>query len=82
LTTTATQVLNLLALLVLYWYKRTNNDFSRCTAAVGYKLAFNLLKAKRYVDAINICHLVLQIQPGYTKLEQEILFKARQSLRP
>ncbi|XP_014641369.1 PREDICTED: tetratricopeptide repeat protein 21B isoform X1 [Ceratotherium simum simum] len=26
--------------------------------AVGYKLAFNYLKAKRYVDAIDICHQV------------------------
>jgi len=25
---------------------------------VGYKLAFNYLKAKRYVDAIDICHQV------------------------
>ena len=49
---------------------------------VGYKLAFNLLKAKRYVDAINVCHLVLQIQPGYQKLEEEILKKARSLLRP
>uniref|UniRef100_A0A8C2QYJ1 Tetratricopeptide repeat domain 21B n=1 Tax=Capra hircus TaxID=9925 RepID=A0A8C2QYJ1_CAPHI len=26
--------------------------------AVGYKLAFNYLKAKRYVDAIDVCHQV------------------------
>ena len=25
---------------------------------IGYKLAFNYLKAKRYVDAIDICHCV------------------------
>ena len=24
----------------------------------GYKLAFNYLKAKRYVDAIDVCHKV------------------------
>lgn len=50
--------------------------------AVGYKLAFNLLKAKRYVDAINICHAVLQIQPDYPKLKTDILNPARSSLRP
>jgi tetratricopeptide repeat protein 21B len=49
---------------------------------VGYKLAFNFLKAKRFVDAINTCHLVLQIQPNYSKLQVEILDKARASLRP
>eukprot|EP00961_Rhodomonas_salina_P137532 1850299-Rhodomonas_salina.1 len=30
---------------------------SQRNPAVGYKLAFNYLKAKRYVDAINICHV-------------------------
>jgi len=25
---------------------------------VGYKLAFNYLKVKRYVDAIDVCHQV------------------------
>ena len=49
-------------------------------------LTFNLdptnTQAKRYVDAINICHLVLAIQPSYPKLQTEILLKARSSLRP
>lgn len=34
----------------------------RCTlqasAAVGFKLAFNYLKAKRFVEAIDVCHKV------------------------
>ena len=30
---------------------------------VGYKLAFNYLKAKRYLEAINVCHLVLAVRP-------------------
>lgn len=25
---------------------------------IGYKLAFNYLKGKRYVDAIDVCHKV------------------------
>ncbi|XP_045636505.1 tetratricopeptide repeat protein 21B isoform X5 [Ursus americanus] len=29
---------------------------SQTNPAVGYKLAFNYLKAKRYVDAIDVCH--------------------------
>ena len=28
--------------------------------SVGYKLAFNYLKEKRYTDAIDICHYVRQ----------------------
>mmetsp|Transcript_5618 Transcript_5618/g.19788 ORF Transcript_5618/g.19788 Transcript_5618/m.19788 type:complete len:1322 (-) Transcript_5618:141-4106(-) len=50
-------------------------------ASVGYKLAFNFLKAKRYIDAINICHAVLKLQPGYEKIKTEILEKARGSIR-
>lgn len=28
---------------------------------IGYKLAFNYLKAKRHVDAIDVCHKVSKI---------------------
>uniref|UniRef100_A0A3Q2H4W9 Tetratricopeptide repeat protein 21B n=1 Tax=Equus caballus TaxID=9796 RepID=A0A3Q2H4W9_HORSE len=50
--------------------------------AVGYKLAFNYLKAKRYVDAIDVCHQVLEAHPTYPKIRKDILDKARTSLRP
>ncbi|XP_054418760.1 tetratricopeptide repeat protein 21B [Pteronotus mesoamericanus] len=50
--------------------------------AVGYKLAFNYLKAKRYVDAIDVCHQVLGAHPTYPKIRKDILDKARTSLRP
>ena len=48
----------------------------------GYKLAFNYLKAKRFVDAIDVCHKVLEKHPQYPKIERDILDKARLSLRP
>ncbi|XP_052258735.1 tetratricopeptide repeat protein 21B-like isoform X2 [Dreissena polymorpha] len=48
---------------------------------IGFKLAFNYLKAKRMVDAIEICHHVLASHPNYPKIKKEILDKARQSLR-
>ncbi|XP_042302110.1 tetratricopeptide repeat protein 21B isoform X2 [Sceloporus undulatus] len=48
---------------------------------VGFKLAFNYLKAKRYIDAINVCHKVLEAHPNYPKIRKEILDKARASLR-
>uniref|UniRef100_A0A2K6ETV2 Tetratricopeptide repeat domain 21B n=1 Tax=Propithecus coquereli TaxID=379532 RepID=A0A2K6ETV2_PROCO len=50
--------------------------------AVGYKLAFNYLKAKKYVDAIDVCHQVLEAHPSYPKIRKDILDKARTSLRP
>ncbi|KAJ1188379.1 hypothetical protein NDU88_005140 [Pleurodeles waltl] len=48
---------------------------------VGYKLAFNYLKAKRYVDAIDVCHKVLEAHPNYPKIRKDILDKARAALR-
>ncbi|XP_024435637.2 tetratricopeptide repeat protein 21B [Desmodus rotundus] len=55
---------------------------NRTNPAVGYKLAFNYLKAKRYVDAIDVCHQVLEAYPTYPKIRKDILDKARTSLRP
>ncbi|KAJ3020917.1 Tetratricopeptide repeat protein 21B [Thoreauomyces humboldtii] len=49
--------------------------------ALGYKLAFNYLKARNFVDAIDIAHKVLNAYPDYPKIRQEILIKARTSLR-
>lgn len=48
---------------------------------VGFKLAFNHLKAKWYVGAIDVCHQVLQKHPDYPKIRKEILDKARVALR-
>ncbi|CAK7311819.1 Tetratricopeptide repeat protein 21A [Vulpes lagopus] len=50
--------------------------------AIGFKLAFNYLKDKRFVEAIEVCHNVLREHPNYPKIREEILEKARGSLRP
>mmetsp|Transcript_21379 Transcript_21379/g.35120 ORF Transcript_21379/g.35120 Transcript_21379/m.35120 type:complete len:250 (+) Transcript_21379:99-848(+) len=50
--------------------------------AIGYKLAFNYLKADRLVDAIDVCNKVLEKYPGYPKIRKEVLNKARSGLRP
>jgi len=47
----------------------------------GYKLAFNYLKAKRFVDAVDVSHKVLAIHPDYPRIRKEILDKARSSIR-
>ncbi|XP_077473594.1 tetratricopeptide repeat protein 21B [Stigmatopora argus] len=49
---------------------------------IGYKLAFNYLKAKRHFDAIDVCHKVLAAHPNYPKMRKDILDKARAALRP
>ncbi|GBG28211.1 Tetratricopeptide repeat protein 21B [Hondaea fermentalgiana] len=51
------------------------------SATVGYKLAFNYLKAKRYVEAIDISNQVLKQYPQYPKIKKEILDKARGLIR-
>uniref|UniRef100_A0A668AU10 Tetratricopeptide repeat domain 21B n=1 Tax=Myripristis murdjan TaxID=586833 RepID=A0A668AU10_9TELE len=48
---------------------------------IGYKLAFNYLKAKRHVDAIDVCHKVLDAHPSYPRMRKDILDKARAALR-
>eukprot|EP00658_Telonema_sp_P-2_P049449 TRINITY_DN37609_c0_g1_i1.p2 TRINITY_DN37609_c0_g1~~TRINITY_DN37609_c0_g1_i1.p2 ORF type:complete len:156 (+),score=50.35 TRINITY_DN37609_c0_g1_i1:176-643(+) len=48
---------------------------------VGYKLAFQYLKASRFVEAIDVCHKVLALVPDYAKMRQDILDPARQGLR-
>ncbi|CAG7836405.1 unnamed protein product [Allacma fusca] len=49
--------------------------------SLGYKLGFNYLKAKRYTDAIDVCHVVLGKHPNYPKIKKDIMDKARASLR-
>ncbi|XP_047456224.1 tetratricopeptide repeat protein 21B [Mugil cephalus] len=54
---------------------------NRTNPTIGYKLAFNYLKAKRHVDAIDVCHKVLAAHPNYPRIRKDILDKARAALR-
>ena len=62
-------------------YKDAWDYDNQTNPTVGYRLAFNYLKAKRYTDAIDVCHLILQTDPNYPRVQKEILEKARSSLR-
>lgn len=48
---------------------------------IGFRLAFNYLKAKRYVEAIDVCHKILTANPEYPKIRKEILDRARLAIR-
>ncbi|XP_035914801.1 tetratricopeptide repeat protein 21B-like isoform X3 [Anopheles stephensi] len=48
---------------------------------IGYKLAFNYMKNKRYADAIDICQQVLKIHPEYPSIRKDILEKCRNNLK-
>ncbi|XP_008061219.1 tetratricopeptide repeat protein 21B [Carlito syrichta] len=63
-------------------YEMAWKHSNQTNPVVGYKLAFNYLKAKRYVDSVDICHQVLEAHPNYPKIRKEILDKARTCLRP
>jgi tetratricopeptide repeat protein 21B len=39
------------------------------------------MKAKRFVDAIDVCHDILEKYPNYPKVKKEILEKSRDNLR-
>ena len=52
------------------------------SATVGYRLSFNYLKAKKYVEAIDVCHKVLTQYPDYPKIKSDVLEKAREALKP
>ncbi|XP_069067179.1 tetratricopeptide repeat protein 21A isoform X1 [Pleurodeles waltl] len=49
---------------------------------IGFKLAFNYLKGKKYLNAIDICHKVLKTHPSYPRIREEILEKAQTALKP
>jgi len=51
------------------------------SAPAGFKLAFSYLKCKRYIEAIDVCELVLNQYPDYPRIRDEILKKAQQSIR-
>lgn len=62
-------------------YEKAWEFCNESSPSVGYRLAFNYLKAKRYVVAINICQQVLKISENYPKIRKEVLDKARSQLR-
>ncbi|CAN0342993.1 unnamed protein product, partial [Laminaria digitata] len=62
-------------------YEKSWEFGNQAGAAGGFKLAFNYLKARRFVEAIDVCDKVLAQYPDYPKIRQEILCKAQASLR-
>lgn len=63
------------------YYLKCWNLQRQTNPTIGFKLAFNYLKAKRYTDAIEISHSVLKCEPDYPKIKAEILDKSRGYLR-
>lgn len=49
--------------------------------AVGFRLAFNYMKAGRYVDAVNIGKEILKAFPKTEKVQEQIIDKSREQFR-
>lgn len=69
-------------------YKEAANYFENAwkyggknNPVVGYKLAFNLMKCKKFADAIDVCQQVLKNHPDYPKIKKDILDKSMNNLR-
>ncbi|CAB3383131.1 Hypothetical predicted protein [Cloeon dipterum] len=62
-------------------YEQAWNFGNKSNPAVGYKMAYNLLKSKKYVATIDVCHQVLANFPNYPNIQKDILEKARSHLR-
>ncbi|MEW5298948.1 MAG: hypothetical protein WDW36_002017 [Sanguina aurantia] len=63
-------------------YENAWKHENQASGQVGYKLAFNYLKAKRFVEAIDVCHKVIKAFPEYPRIKKDILEKARAGLKP
>mmetsp|Transcript_27274 Transcript_27274/g.32235 ORF Transcript_27274/g.32235 Transcript_27274/m.32235 type:complete len:139 (+) Transcript_27274:4018-4434(+) len=50
--------------------------------SIGYELAFNYLKAKRFIEAIDVANEVIKRFPSYPKIKQEVLQVAIESIKP
>lgn len=48
---------------------------------IGYKLAYNLMKSKKYIKSIDVCHKVLRQFPDFVKIRKEVLDQCRPFLR-
>ncbi|XP_060525880.1 tetratricopeptide repeat protein 21B-like isoform X2 [Cylas formicarius] len=62
-------------------YQRAWKTGGGSNPGVGYKLAYCLMKGKRYPDAIDAVYEVLKVSPDYPNIKKDILDKCMNNLR-
>lgn len=62
-------------------YEKAFSMSNRRNEAVGFRLAFNYLKADRLVDCIDVCKEVLKVNPDFPGIKTELIDKARSMVR-
>lgn len=62
-------------------YENAWKHNGRSNPSIGFKLAYNLMKCKKYADAIEICQQVIKMHPDYPRIKKDILDKCINNLR-
>jgi tetratricopeptide repeat protein 21B len=62
-------------------YEKAWKMSNKKNGAVGFRLAFNYLKANRFVDAVDVGKDILKTYPDYPKVQSDIIVKARAMLK-
>lgn len=60
----------------MVWKLQGHND-----PHTGYRLAFGLMKCKRYVDAVDVALKILKKFPEYPKIRKDIIDKCQSHLK-
>ena len=63
-------------------YEQAWYNCGQSNVNIGFKLAFNYLKCRKYVECIDICHAIIKLNPDMPKIRKDVLDKARAGLRP
>ena len=62
-------------------YEKAFAMSSRKNEAVGFRLAFNYLKAERCIDCIDVSKEVLKVNPNFPGIKTDLIDKAREAIR-
>ena len=62
-------------------YERAWQMSNKRNATVGFRLAFNYMKANRFIDAIDVGKDILKVYPDYPKVNSDIITKARSMIK-
>lgn len=62
-------------------YAKAFEMSNRKNEAVGFRLAFNYLKAERLIDCIDISKEVIKVNPSFPGIQTELIDKARVLVR-
>lgn len=63
------------------YFEQTWKFGGKSNPTIGFKLAYCLMKCKKYPDAIDVAQEVLKLNPEYPRVKKDILDKCMNNLR-